>query len=96
MMRRKNSKGKGQHDSKASKKKMKVSEDVAVVAEEVYEGPRDGNRVIGEDDEEVLCRSDDACGEKARDLGSWLQNDCPQDLIPRVLAYAGPQTAAAL
>lgn len=26
----------------------------------------------------------------------WLQSDCPHDLIPRVIAYAGPQTAAAL
>lgn len=29
-------------------------------------------------------------------LMGWLQTDCPQDLVPRVLAYAGPQTTAAL
>lgn len=29
-------------------------------------------------------------------LMNWLQNDCPQDLVPRVLAFAGPQTTAAL
>lgn len=27
---------------------------------------------------------------------NWMENECPQDLIPRVLAFAGPQTAAAL
>jgi hypothetical protein len=32
----------------------------------------------------------------AVNLMGWLQKDCPQDLIPRVLAYAGPQTTAAL
>ena len=26
----------------------------------------------------------------------WLQHSCPQDLIPRVLAYSGPQTISAL
>ncbi len=30
------------------------------------------------------------------DLMEWLKTDCPQDLIPRVLAYAGPQTATVL
>lgn len=29
-------------------------------------------------------------------LMGWLQTDCPQDLVPRVLAYAGPQMTAAL
>jgi len=32
----------------------------------------------------------------SRSLMDWLQNDCPQDLIPRMLAYTGPQTANAL
>ena len=32
----------------------------------------------------------------ASSLMEWLQKDCPQDLVPRVLAYAGPQTTAAL
>ena len=27
---------------------------------------------------------------------SWLETDCPHDLLPRVLAFAGPQTTAAL
>ena len=29
-------------------------------------------------------------------LMHWLETDCPQELIPRVLAYAGPQTTAAV
>jgi hypothetical protein len=24
----------------------------------------------------------------------WMQTDCPQDLLPKILAYAGPQMAA--
>lgn len=27
---------------------------------------------------------------------SWLERDCPGDLVPRILAFAGPQTTAAL
>jgi hypothetical protein len=26
----------------------------------------------------------------------WFQNDCPEDLLPRILAYAGPQMTAAI
>jgi hypothetical protein len=31
-----------------------------------------------------------------KDVMSWLEADCPHDLLPRVLAFAGPQTTAAL
>jgi hypothetical protein len=27
-------------------------------------------------------------------LLEWLENDCPQDLLPKILAYAGPQATA--
>jgi hypothetical protein len=30
------------------------------------------------------------------DVLHWLQSDCPQDVVLRVLAFAGPQTASAL
>jgi hypothetical protein len=58
-----------QSDGFKASKKMKVSEenvDVVLTEEEVDEGPWDGIRVIGgeDDDEEVLCRSD-GCGNKA-------------------------------
>lgn len=36
------------------------------------------------------------CTSSTLGLMDWLQSDCPNDLIPRVLAFAGPQTAAAL
>ena len=36
------------------------------------------------------------CTSTTLGLMDWLQSDCPHELIPRVLAYAGPQAAAAL
>jgi hypothetical protein len=33
---------------------------------------------------------------KQDNVMQWLQSDCPQDLVLRVLAFAGPQTASAL
>jgi len=32
----------------------------------------------------------------SNNLMSWLQTDCPPELLPRVLVFAGPQTTAAL
>jgi hypothetical protein len=31
----------------------------------------------------------------SQNLMQWLQTECPQDLLPRILAFAGPQTASA-
>lgn len=68
------SKAKTSEGSNKASKKMKVSEDPedGVVMEEVddHEGPWDGIRVIGKD-EEVLCRFD-GCGAKA--TATWVCN----------------------
>eukprot|EP00526_Cylindrotheca_closterium_P008802 CAMPEP_0113655748 /NCGR_PEP_ID=MMETSP0017_2-20120614/29896_1 /TAXON_ID=2856 /ORGANISM="Cylindrotheca closterium" /LENGTH=520 /DNA_ID=CAMNT_0000569065 /DNA_START=246 /DNA_END=1808 /DNA_ORIENTATION=+ /assembly_acc=CAM_ASM_000147 len=36
------------------------------------------------------------CDPSSSDLMEWLQDDCPQDLLPKILAFAGPQLVAKL
>ncbi|CAJ1930839.1 unnamed protein product [Cylindrotheca closterium] len=36
------------------------------------------------------------CDPSSSDLMEWLQGDCPQDLLPKILAFAGPQMVSKL
>jgi hypothetical protein len=36
------------------------------------------------------------CDPSSCDLMEWLQTDCPHDLLPKILAFAGPQMVSKL
>lgn len=37
-----------------------------------------------------------ATSASSSNLMQWLQSDCPQDVLPRILAFAGPQKVATM